>query len=393
LNKDVLHSEIQTFINTHLHEDVTKLLLKGKQIQNVNIKAIVEQIEAKQKSKHKLPTWFQTEGIYFPNKLNIEQTSSETTAKYKSELISGNLIVDITGGFGVDCHYFSKQFSRIIHCEINKELSSIVAHNSKLLQTNNIEFVSENGIAFLKKTTKIFDWIYIDPSRRHEQKGKVFFLDDCLPNVPENLNLLFSRTEQIMIKTSPLLDLSVGLKELKNVAAIHIISVKNEVKELLWILKKGYTDHIKVLTIDITNENKAHFNFDLNEEQHTEPTYSEPLTFLYEPNVAIYKSGAFKLVSSKLGIHKLHSNSHLYTSNKLILFPGRRFKIEKMLLYNRKLLKKELTTKANITSRNFPETVQTIRKKFGIKEGGNTYLFFTTNILNEKIVLCCSKAN
>ncbi|WP_323789856.1 class I SAM-dependent methyltransferase [Psychroserpens sp.] len=391
MNQNILHSEVQAYINSNINEDVTKLLLKGISFQNVSTKEIVEQIEAKLKSKNKLPTWFQTEGIYFPNKLNIEQTSSETTAKYKSELISGKRIIDITGGFGVDCHYFSKQFSSVIHCEINKVLSEIVSYNSNLLQTNNIKFVTTDGLGYLKTNDEIFDWIYIDPSRRHDQKGKVFFLEDCLPNVPANLDLLFSKSDQLMIKTSPLLDLSVGLKELKNVVSIHIVSVKNEVKELLWILKKGYSNNINVYTVDITNDNLVQFNFELNEKQNASPTYSTPLSFLYEPNVAIYKSGAFKLISSKINVHKLHSNSHLYTSEELVTFPGRRFKINKVLPYNKQQLKKEQLSKANITTRNFPEPVQTIRKKLGIKEGGHIYLFFTTNILDEKIVLLCSK--
>lgn len=390
MNQNIQHTEVQTYINSHLNDDITKLLLKGKQVNGVDIKTIVEQIEAKRKSKSKLPTWFNSKNIYFPNKLNIEQTSSEITAKYKSELISGKLIIDITGGFGIDCHYFSKQFSKVIHCEINRELSQIVAHNSNVLHTNNIDFVSVDGIEFLKNNNENFDWIYIDPSRRHNKKGKVFFLEDCLPNVPDNLDFLFSKAEQIMIKTSPLLDVSIGLRELKHVKSIHIVSVKNEVKELLWILKKDYSGSIKIHTVDITNDKKETFTFNLENEQSATPTYSEPLSFLYEPNVAIYKSGAFKLISSKLEVHKLHSNSHLYTSEDLITFPGRHFKIDKVIPYNKQRLKKEIT-KANITTRNFPETVQNIRKKLGIKEGGNTYLFFTTNLLNEKIVLLCSK--
>jgi hypothetical protein len=393
LDKNLLHTEVQSFINSHLHEDVTKLLLKGNLINGVNTKAIVDQIEAKQKSKNKLPTWFHTEGIYFPNKLNIEQTSSEITAKYKAELIVGNSIVDITGGFGIDCYYFSKHFSNVIHCEINKELSTIVSYNSNVLKINKIDFVSMDGISFLKSDKRNFDWIYVDPSRRHNQKGKVFFLEDCLPNVPEHLDFLFSKTEQIMIKTSPLLDISVGLKALKHIASIHIVSIKNEVKELLWILKKDYSHSTKICTINSVDGKEDHFSFDLDEEQFANPTYSAPLSFLYEPNVAIYKSGAFKLVSEKLNVHKLHINSHLYTSENLMPFPGRRFKIDNILPYNRKLLKKELSAKANITSRNFPETVQYIRKKFGVKEGGDKYIFFTTNHLNEKIVLFCSKVN
>lgn len=393
MNKNILHTEVQTYINSHLNDDITKLLLKGASIHNVNTKAIVEQIEAKRKCKTKLPTWFNTNGIYFPNKLNIEQTSSETTAKYKSELISGNRIIDITGGFGVDCYYFSKQFSHVLHCEINNELSQIVAHNSKQLKASNIDIIETDGLEFISSNDITYDWIYVDPSRRHQQKGKVFFLEDCLPNIPENLEFLFSKTEQIMIKTSPLLDISIGLKELKHVESIHIVSVKNEVKELLWILKKEHVGNVKITAVNINTNNKELFTFNLNEEQFAVPTYSQPLSFLYEPNAAIYKSGAFKLISTKLKADKLHSNSHLYTSKDLITFPGRRFKIDKIIPYNKKLIKKECPKKANITIRNFPESVEHVRKKFEIKEGGETYLFFTTNLLNEKIVLSCTKVD
>ncbi|WP_425075170.1 class I SAM-dependent methyltransferase [Psychroserpens sp. S379A] len=393
MNKNILHTEVQTYINSHLNDDITKLLLKGKSIHNVNTKAIVEQIEAKRKCKTKLPTWFNTNDIYFPNKLNIEQTSSETTAKYKSELISGNRIIDITGGFGVDCYYFSKQFSHVLHCEINNELSQIVAHNSKQLKTSNIDIIETDGLEFISNNDITYDWIYVDPSRRHQQKGKVFFLEDCLPNIPENLEFLFSKTEQIMIKTSPLLDISIGLKELKHVESIHIVSVKNEVKELLWILKKEHIGNVETTAVNINTNNKELFTFNLNEEQFAVPTYSQPLSFLYEPNVSIYKSGAFKLISTKLKADKLHSNSHLYTSKDLITFPGRRFKIDKIIPYNKKLIKKECQKKANITIRNFPESVEHVRKKFEIKEGGETYLFFTTNLLNEKIVLSCTKVD
>lgn len=391
MNPNILNNEVQLYINSQLNEDITKLLLKGQQTYGVSTKSIVEQIEAKRKSKTKLPTWFSTEGIYFPHKLHIEQTSSESTAKYKSELIFGNSIIDITGGFGVDSYYFSKCFSKVIHCELNTELSKIVAYNSGILNIKNIDFVHSDGIEYLRHNEQNFDWIYIDPSRRHDQKGKVFFLEDCMPNVPEHLDFLFSKTRQVMIKTSPLLDISVGLKALKYVESIHIVALKNEVKELLWILKKDHSESVKIHTININNENFEKFSFDLDEEALANPTYSVPLTYLYEPNTAIYKSGAFKLMSFKLKVHKLHANSHLYTSDQLQEFPGRRFKVTKVVPFNKQLLKKELFKKANITSRNFPETVQNIRKKFGIKDGGDIYLFFTTNLLNEKVVVICSK--
>ena len=387
----MLNNEIQEFINTHLNSDMSSLLLKGITFPNVDTKEIIQQIEAKKKCDKKLPTWFNTPNIYYPNKFNIEQTSSEVTAEYKSNLISGKSLIDLTGGFGVDSYYFSKRFNEVIQCEINESLTGIVAHNYKILGNPSIKTSNCDGIQFLEENDSSYDWIYLDPSRRHDSKGKVFFLKDCLPNVPEVINLLFEHSKNVMIKTSPLLDISVGISELKFVREIHVVAVENEVKELLWILENHYEREIKNSTINLKNSKNETFSFMMFDEGEAKAQYSEPLDYLYEPNSAILKAGAFKSVSAQTGVFKLHPNSHLYTLEVLIKFPGRRFKIDKILPYSKSVLKLELPKKANITIRNFTESVAEIRKKYKIAEGGNTYLFFTTNINNEKIVLICSK--
>ena len=391
MNKDILNTINQEFINNNLDSNTASLLFKKNQNISVVIKELIEQIEAKKRCKKKLPTWFNCDKIYYPNKLNIEQTSSEITAEYKAKLISGNSVIDLTGGFGVDCYFFSKRFQSVTHCEINERLSEVVKHNYAQLKVSNIDCLSVDGIEYLKSADKFFDWIYIDPSRRHDSKGKVFFLNDCLPNVSEHLDMLFNHSKNILIKTSPLLDFSVGIDELQNVKSIHVVAVDNEVKELLWILQKGSNQSINIVATNIKSDKNDVFTFQLNKESELEVSYSKPLNYLYEPNAAILKSGAFKSISSQLKVHKLHVNSHLYTHNELIDFPGRQFKIDKILPYNKKLLKKEFIYKANISIRNFPETVNQIRTKFNIKDGGDNYLFFTTNKSNEKTVLICSK--
>jgi len=194
-----------------------------------------------------------------------------------------------------------------------------------------------------------------------------------------------------MIKTSPLLDLSATLSDLKNVIAIHVIAVNNEVKELLWILKRDYVGEVDVKTINIRKENIQDFEYKFKEEALAEVEYSNPLTYLYEPNASILKAGAFNSIGHKLGLNKLHKHSHLYTSNEKVDFPGRAFKIEKLLPYNKKSFAKEKIFKANITTRNFPISVHDIRKKLKVKDGGTIYLFFTTNLNNEKIIIVCSK--
>lgn len=392
MNKYILNTDSQEFINSNLNADISTLLLKGTSFEHIETKELIEQIESKKKSQKKLPTWFNQSDIYYPNKLNIEQTSSEITAEYKASLLEGKTIVDLTGGFGVDCLYFSKRFEKVIHCEINEELSRIVQHNFKQLQVDNIETILTDGIKFIKQSTNKYDWIFVDPSRRHDIKGKVFFLNDCLPNIPLELDSLFEHSNNIMIKTSPLLDVSAGINELKYVKTIHVIAVNNDVKELLWILENKFDSEIEIKTINFKSETQEHFQFMLSDESEIESNFSLPLTYLYEPNSAILKSGGFNSVSDQMKVTKLHKHSHLYTNDILTDFPGRRFKIDKQLAYNKKLVKSLNLSKANITTRNFLETVQQLRSTFKIKDGGDIYLFFTTNMLNEKIVLICSKA-
>lgn len=384
MNSAILLEEAQQFIKNHLQDDLTKLIFKGSPIPAVSIQEFANQILAKSKSEKKLPTWFSQEKIYFPDKVNIEQTSSEITANYKSSLVSGKSLIDITGGFGVDCYYFSKQFKEVIHCEIDNELSTIVAHNFKQLNVKNITTISSDGIVYLKETNQFFDWIYIDPSRRNDTKEKVFLLKDCLPDVPNHLDFLFTKAQKILVKTSPILDISSAIKELKFVEEIHIIAVQNEVKELLFILDKNKNTQIKILTINILNEENQEFNFLLNNQETAQ--YNLPLTYLYEPNAAILKSGGFHQIAKEFNVFKLHKHSHLYTLNSLIDFPGRRFKIEQIMKYDKKVFKKIIPdNKANITTRNFPKTVAQIRKETNLKDGGNYYLFFTTD-LHEKLI-------
>ncbi|WP_299781665.1 RsmD family RNA methyltransferase [uncultured Formosa sp.] len=391
MNTLILNTEIQNFITANLNSDPTAILLKGTSFNGVETRDIVEQIEAKNRCVTKLKTWYKTPNIYYPNKLNIEQTSSEQTANYKASLISGDSIIDITGGFGVDCFAFSKQFKQVTHCEINTELSEKVAHNFRQLHVNNIKNISEDGILYLRNTSQSFDWIYVDPSRRNDSKGKVFFLNDCLPNVPEHLDLLFKRGKHVLVKTSPLLDISIGVQELKFVKTLHVIALHNEVKELLWVLTPKSTNSFTIHTANITKTGIETFSFPLDLESTLNTTYREPLNYLYEPNSAVMKAGAFNSIAHQLDLFKLHKHSHLYTSEKEINFPGRVFKIEKIIPYHKKTIQKERIDKANITTRNFPDPVSKIRKTFKIKDGGGIYLFFTTDINSNKIMIVCSK--
>ncbi len=391
MNLEILDAKLQAFINDNIGKSITKLALQKNPFQEMNWHFILNQIEAKTKAKGKLPTWFFAQNIIYPNKISIEQTSSEKTACYKAYLISGESIIDLTGGFGVDDYYFAQKVKNVAHCEINSELSAIVQHNFKQLNISNINCYVGDSKVILSDLNKKWDWIYIDPSRRNKTKGKVFMLKDCLPNVPENLDFYFSYSNSVLIKTAPILDISAGLSELKNVKTIHILALENEVKELLWELHQDYFGSTEIKTANIVKNNVEMFNFILNEDSKI-PTYSLPKKYVYEPNSAIMKSGGFDEVGIFYNLNKLQKHSHLYTSNDLISFPGRTFEVQHTIPYSKSEMKIYLEKKqANLTTRNFPDSVETIRKKWKIKEGGNTYCFFTTDENNHKIVLICTK--
>jgi 16S rRNA G966 N2-methylase RsmD len=385
----ILNPEIQEFINANIGADISKLALSKNPFPNTDWLEIVNQVAAKTKAKEKLPNWFRTENIIYPSKISVEQTSSEKTALYKSQLVSGNLI-DLTGGFGVDDYYFAQRCTNVIHCEINPELSAIAKHNFGKMNVANVECQSGDSHKILKNSDNKFDWIYIDPSRRNEAKGKVFMLKDCLPDVPGNLESYFTFSDHILIKTAPLLDITAGLNELSNVKCIHIVAVKNEVKELVWELEKGYSAKIIVKTFNFATDKNEMFDFERHSQ--SQANYSLPEKYLFEPNAAIMKSGGFDEISVGFNVCKLHKHSHLYTSDHLIDFPGRIFEIHEIISYGKSEMK-QLPKKANLTARNFPDSVEVIRKKWKIAEGGAAFCFFTTDMNNNKTVLICTKIN
>ncbi|WP_298116947.1 class I SAM-dependent methyltransferase [Flavobacterium sp.] len=386
----LITEEIQNFIKEKSFVSVSKLALQRNPFPKLDYKLLLNQIEARSKSKEKLPTWFNTSKIIYPNKISVEQTSSEITAKYKSEIVSGESLIDLSGGFGVDDFYFSKKINQVIHCEINNELSEIVSHNFDQLKSQNIKCISGDSSEILEQLNQKYTWIYIDPSRRNDTKGKVFMLKDCLPNVPDLQDFYFKFSNNILIKTAPILDLKAGLLELKNVKNIHIVAVDNEVKELIWEIEKDFNSEINIKTINFNKEKIEQFDYLFN--SNGIPSYSLPEKYLYEPNSAIMKSGGFTEIGNRFSLKKIQLHSHLYTSNQIVDFPGRIFEIQKIVNYSKSEMKEFLENqKANITVRNFPETVENIRKKWKIKDGGNQYCFFTTDINNNKIVLICTK--
>ncbi|TBW29253.1 class I SAM-dependent methyltransferase [Gramella sp. KN1008] len=390
-NQALFDPEVARFIRENQNKDIPALILKGSPFSNITIQEIAIQIKGQKVAKKKFPEFYKTEGIVYPPKLNLEQTSSETTALYKASLIKGSNAIDLTGGMGIDSYYISRNFEDFTYCEINEELAEIAAHNFIQLNANNILVRPENGIEVIEKSSGKFSWVYADPARRGEHGGKVFKLEDCEPNIPVKLEMIFKHTENILIKTSPILDLSAGMEELKWVKEIHIVAVRNEVKELLWILEKGYQDEVVIKTVNFEKDREQEFSGSINQNTSLSQ-FSDPQEYLYEPNAAVMKSGMFSQLALNTGTEKLGQNSHLYTSKEIRSFPGRTFEIIDIKEYKDSGLKKYFKNKkANITTRNFPESVEQIRKKFKIKDGGDEYIFFTINSTGQKIVIFCKK--
>ena len=393
MNKALLRKDVQAFIEEHLNTHATDIILKGSPFPDIPVRELVQQIVSQKKAQKKLPTWFATPNIYYPEKISIEQTSSEKTALYKSQIPEGSqTLIDITGGYGVDCFYFSKTVEHVTHCEANHELSNIAAYNFKQLNTQNIHCIAGDGLAYLKESKNTFDWIYADPSRRGSQNERTFLLADGIPDIPGNLRFLFEFTNRILVKTSPLIDIQAGIQELENVYAIHVVAVQNEVKELLWVLKKDKPAIPVIHTVNLQGNEKQKFSFSIAEEKDAKAVFDHVDKYIYEPNAAILKAGAFKHIGNMFQLKKIHPDSHYYTSDVLKVFPGRVFKVTDVLPFRKKELKKRLLKKkANLAARNFPLSVPQLKKEFKTQDGGTDYIFFTTGPENVKIVIFSKK--
>lgn len=376
MNDYILANEVQNYIIEHINADVNQIALAKSPFKHVNASEIANQIAAKKKSITKLPTWFNQANIYYPSLLSIEQCSSEITAEYKSTLTKGNSVLDLTAGFGVDSFYFAKKTNEVYSCEINPQLATITQHNSAILGVKNQKVCTTDGIDFLQTTPFNFGTIYIDPARR-KNSGKVFKLKDCTPDVTSILPLLLKKAERIIIKTSPLLDISVGLNELTNVSEIHIVSLKNECKELLWVIDKNPSE-LKIVCTTI-NETQKQLTLPVNLLTiKTDIVDALPNGFLYEPDVAVLKSGAFNYIANHFALQKLHQQTQLYFSNDFKpVFLGRVFEIIKVLSLNE--LKKQKKLIGNVIVRNFPERAETLVKKFKITPSHDEFLIFTQN--------------
>lgn len=384
----------QAFIDAHQQSDVRTLALQLSKFPQVNMPFALNQIAGRQMALTKLPTWAATQGMIYPKHLSMEQCSSEQTARYKASLVKGRSLVDLTGGLGVDCSFLAEQFERIDYVERQEELASIAEHNFERLGLNSkITVHHGDGVNFLQAMEKV-DVISLDPARRDNNGGKVVSISDCEPDVSRLDSLLLQKADIVLIKLSPMLDISLACQTLQHVQAVHVVAVNNECKELLLVLKaETVLDHedIPFYCVNIGKSDDVQcFTFSEGEERASEGLYADPEVFLYEPNAAVMKVQGFKTLTKRFPVKQLQANSHLYTSTDYVAdFPGRRFRIKEVSGLGKKELKSFLDgmSQANLTVRNFPSSVADLRKRLKLKEGGEDYVFATSLQQNRKVLI------
>lgn len=383
------------FIKKQIQTDPNALLLAAKKYPDMDIPFVVDQITCRKQIKDKLPAWYANYDLYFPAKITTEQCSSEQTASYKQRLASGNIACDMTGGLGIDTYYISRNFEKFFYLERYEAYCDAARHNFNVLGASNIDVLNGDSIQLLNDLPSL-DLIYVDPARRSDCNKRLYDLSECEPNVVDLAPILLSKAKKLIVKVSPMADIHRCIELIPQVKRIHVLSVRNECKELL--LEVDSTEEskdVEIVCVNFPVTGEQSFSFFFNAEK------SAPLNivntvhkYLYEPNASILKAGAFKSVATQFGIKKLHQHSHLYTSSELITdFPGRIFEVIEVDGFSKKWLQtaSKQIGQANLTTRNFPMTVAEIRKRSKLQEGGSLYLFATTLSDDQKVIVSCEK--
>lgn len=368
--------EVQQWIEQNRHESIHDLAFKKSPFNNISMRDLLQQIQGRNIVKKKIPT-FNQKGILFPPKLNLEQTSSEATAKHKASIVKGKTVIDITGGLGIDCMAFAHKFEKVTYIEQNRDLQAIAASNFESLGLNNIRTIETDAIEFLKGTDDFWDVLYVDPSRRDVAKNRVFLLEDMTPNLLEHRSLISSKAQQILVKLSPLIDISYLLQVLDNVSEIQVVALKNEVKEILVTLNNSFSLPIYISAVNLES-NQINFRFKAEDINPISCPLGAMGKYVYEPNAAIQKSGGNEILGMDFNLKKLHQNTQLFTSDELHKnYPGRVFEVGEKI----KNPKKELRNQSIMAlHRNFPENLVSLRKKYKFTTDGLLPVLFTRNL-------------
>ena len=374
--------ELRDFIQEHMNDDTAELLLAARKYLGIDVPFAVEQIEARKRLKGKLPEWYGNADLIMGGRVPAEQCSSELTARYKRNIIKGKSLCDMTGGMGVDFWYMSEGMERAIYTERSEWLCEVAKHNFQMLQTLRPEYVIRCGDGRELPIPSV-DVIYLDPARRAGDGSRVYAMEDCEPNIVEWQDELLQHAKTVLVKLSPMVDLTDVLRKLKGVTEVHVVAVKNECKEVL--VKQAYAlgdfPHAECVTmhcVDFVWEKVIHYTTKFPDEMDVLVSAGGVKHYLYEPDVTLMKAQAFGSLCHRFNVRQLEIGTHLMTSDEFIPdFPGRIFEVEEKIPFSSKVLKglKKAISQANIATRNFVLTADELRKKTGIKDGGEVYLF------------------
>lgn len=388
----LLDPEIQKFIAAHEKDDVAKLALKPLPDKNWDRVTIMDQIKARQKAHHKVPQWFDNGStLIFPAANLVEQASSSATALYKSLIFKGETFIDLTGGMGVDSWALSQSFTHGMCVEHNEAAAKLLAHNLPKICKGSVDAVHTTAEDFIEIMEPV-DLILIDPQRRDEKAKGKFRFEDCSPDILNMLPALHGKAKKIVIKASPMMDIHQGIEQLECVTQVHVLERQQNCKEVLFVLEpdsQGNNPEIIATALDENGKMLHRIAFFIEEEQQYICDFALPQTYLYEPGPAFIKSGGLKILCKKFNISKLHPHTHLYTSKNFFSdFPGRIFEIKGI----HKAQANDIPVKkANLAVRNFPMTVETLRKKLKLSDGGEDYYFACTLFDNQRVIISCRK--
>lgn len=400
-----LNDAFYDYIDKHRDDDVMRLRLKKHVDTDFPIDLAITQIEIrKRRIEQKLPTWAAAGRIVFPSLLSTEQCSSEITARYKAKLVRGKTLCDMTGGMGVDTFFMSHQVENALYIEQNELYCQLARHNFDILGANHIGVYHGNCCDYLNNSSVTFDTIYIDPARRGKSQERLYALSDCEPDVLLLLPVLLKRCKRLIIKMSPMVDVTRLREELSLRFQLYIVSVRNECKEMLAVID---TDGCHVNTndepIDIncvmctSYDDYREVVFTSNSEMNVSARIACGVeNYLYEPDVALLKAGVFKSLCERYGVMKLAINSHLYTSiNFVSEFPGRSFQVVEVIPFTSSTCRQFASQypSCNITTRNFPLSAIELRKRLKVRDGGDVYIMATCDACNNKLLIICNKIN
>lgn len=373
------------FADLHSNDDPVKLILQRKRYPDVDLQLVAQQLEGRKQAETKWPSLARCAKWFYPPRINREQSSSENTALYKSllaEKIAADTLADLTGGMGVDTFFLAPLFKNVTYFEVNASLCDIAKHNFAATGRHNITCLNTDSIRHLDTHPDNYDIIIIDPARRDTQGRRVAAFEDCTPNLLEKMPTLLTHCRHLMIKASPMIDISLSHQQLNTVAETHIVSINSECKEVLFLIHSGTNpDECTIHCINITHGHTTHHAFTNSSEATAIPKYTSTISqYLYEPDSSLMKGGCYNSICQWFNVSKLARNTHLYTSHQLIpAFPGRCFEIIQNLPLNAKDVRKALPFgHAHVMTRNYPLSAADLQRRLNLREGGDLFVIAAT---------------